>query len=160
MSSLFEITAEFRALYDMATEDEEAFADSLESLNFDLEQKSAGYVAVINRLEMEAAKARDMSAMFADKAKVRENNIKRLKSAMLMALEASGNQQIDADGFTIKIKKNGGVQPLVIDQPNNVPDSMTKIIIEADKKKIRDFLKDNTCDWAHLEPRGKHLEIK
>lgn len=160
MSTLFEITNEFRALYEMATEDDEAFADTLESLEYDLVEKSGGYVAVIQQLEMEQAKAEELSKMFRDKAAVRKNNIKRMKDALMKAMDATNKTEIDTGTFVLKIKKNGGLQPLVIDDPTAVPDGMTKITIEPDKDKIRKFVKENKCDWAHLEERGRHLEIK
>lgn len=158
MASLFEITGDFIRLYELATEEDEAFADTLESLNFDLANKAEGYVAVIHQLEMEAGKAKELAEALTAKARARENAVKKMKEAILTAMEVSGNKQIDANGYTIRIQKNGGLQPLVID--GAVPDNMTKIIIEPDKKKIREYLKDNECDWAHLEERGKHITIK
>ena len=53
MASLFDISAEFQRFYEIATEDEDAFADTLESLEFDLAEKSLDYIYVINKLEME-----------------------------------------------------------------------------------------------------------
>jgi hypothetical protein len=41
-----------------------------------------------------------------------------------------------------------------------VPDNMTKVTIEPDTDKIRAFLKENECEWAHLEERGRHIEVK
>ena len=96
--------------------------------------------------------------MFADKAKVRENHIKRMKEALKMAMETAGTDQIAAGAFTIKLQKNGGLQPLKI--TGEVPDNMTKVIVEPDTDRIREFLKDNECEWAHLEERGKHIVIK
>lgn len=158
MSTLFEITNEFLELYELATEDEEAFADTLESLNFDLSEKAAGYVHVIHRLDMEIAKAKELSSSFADKAKVRENCKKRLMERIQAAMVVLDRKEIPAGDYTIKMKGNGGLQPLKI--TGDVPDNMTKIEIKPDNDKIRKYLKDHECEWAHLEPRGKHLEIK
>ena len=96
--------------------------------------------------------------MFADKAKVRENNIKRMKEALKTVMEQTDKDQIAAGAFTIKLQKNGGVQPLKI--TGDVPQNMTKVIVEPDTDRIREFLKDNECEWAHLEERGKHIVIK
>ena len=67
-------------------------------------------------------------------------------------------KDLPAEAFTFKIQKNGGMQPLKID--GEVPQNMTKVIVEPDNDKIREFLKENTCDWAHLEERGSHIVIK
>lgn len=161
MGTLFDITEDFRSLYELATDpecDEQVFQDTLEGLMGELEIKSCGYVNVIKQLDMEAKQAKEVSQMFADKAKVRENHIKRMKEALKMAMETAGTDQIAAGAFTIKLQKNGGLQPLKI--TGEVPDNMTKVIVEPDTDRIREYLKDNECEWAHLEERGKHIVIK
>lgn len=160
--TLFDIVGEFQMLYDLATDEdianEEAFIDTLNSLSTELETKSGGYVAVINRLEAEMVKAKEISEAYGAVAKSRENAIKRMKDTLLYAMDSLGVTELPAGDLTIKIKKNGGLAPLVID--GDVPDNMTKVTIEPDNKKIREFLKDNECGWAHLEERGRHIEIK
>ena len=161
MATLFEIVDDMKGLYELATDpevDPEVFQDTLEGLIGMLEVKSWGYVNVIKQLDMEAKQAKEVSKMFADKAKVRENNIKRMKEALQTALEAQDKTEMAAGAFTIKLQKNGGVQPLVI--TGDVPQNMTKVIIEPDTDKIREYLKDNEVEWAHLEERGKHIVIK
>lgn len=161
MGTLFDITEDFRSLYELATDpecDEQVFQDTLEGLMGELEIKSCGYVNVIKQLDMEAKQAKEVSQMFADKAKVRENHIKRMKEALKMAMETAGTDQIAAGAFTIKLQKNGGLQPLKI--TGEVPDNMTKVVVEPDTERIREYLKDNECEWAHLEERGKHIVIK
>ena len=161
MATLFEIVDDMKELYELATDpevDPKVFEDTLEGLIGMLEVKSWGYVNVIKQLDMEAKQAKEVSKMFADKAKVRENNIKRMKEALQTALEAQDKTEMVAGAFTIKLQKNGGVQPLVI--TGDVPQNMTKVIIEPDTDKIREYLKDNEVEWAHLEERGKHIVIK
>lgn len=161
-TTLFDIVGEFQDLYNMATseeiEAEEAFIDTLESLKGELEAKSSGYCAVINRLEAEQAKADEIAKAYAAVARSRKNAVKRMKDMLLAAMEELNKDEMPAGELTIKIKKNGGVQPLVID--GNVPDNMMKVIYEPDNDKIREFLKENTCDYAHLEERGRHIVIK
>lgn len=160
-NTLFEILDDYQALYDMATDpecDEEVFNDTLEGIMGMIEVKSCGYTQVIKQLEMEAKQAKEVAQMFADKAKVRENHIKRMKDALKVTMETIGMDQMAAGAFTIKLQNNGGVQPLKI--TGEVPQNMTKVIMEPDNDKIRAFLKDNECDWAHLEERGKHVVIK
>lgn len=161
MGTLFDITEDFRSLYELATDpecDEQVFQDTLEGLMGELEVKSCGYTQVIKQLDMEVKQAKEVSQMFADKAKVRENHIKRMKEALKTAMETAGTDQIEAGAFTIKLQKNGGLQPLKI--TGDVPENMTKVIVEPDTDRIREYLKDNECEWAHLEERGKHIVIK
>lgn len=158
MNSLYDITGDFLRLYEMAGEDEEAFADTLESLEFALEEKGRGYVQVMNQLDMEAEEAEKWSKAFAEKARIRRNCKKRMLARIQESMELLGKKELSAGEYTLKLKGNGGMQPLIID--GEVPDNMKKIIYENDNTKIRAFLKDNTCDWAHLGERGKHVEVK
>lgn len=159
--TLFEIVDDYQNLYELATDpdtDPEVFNDTLEAIKGALEVKSCGYVNVIKQLEMEAKQADEVSEMFKAKAEVRKNNIKRMKEMLKSALETTNQESLTAGAYTIKLQKNGGVQPLVID--GDVPQNMTKIIVEPDNAKIREYLKDHSCEWAHLEERGKHIVIK
>lgn len=164
-ATLFDIVGEFQQLYEMATSEEEqaeqVFLDTLDSLMGELETKGSGYVAVINRLEAEQAKAEEIAKAYSAVAKSRKNNIKRMKDKLLYAMDLLGKTEIPAGDLTIKVKKNGGLQPLVI--TGDVPENMNKITIEPDNDKIRAFLKeqpDGMCDFAFLEERGRHIEIK
>ena len=161
MASLYELTGEFHALYELATseEDQQAFLDTLECLKGELEAKSAGYVQVIKQLNMEADECDKVIEAFKAKKATRENNVKRMKEALLNAMDAAGIDTLTAGEYTLKIANNGGLQPLKID--GDVPDSFTKIIVQPDNDLIRKALKEGQeLDFAHLEPRGRHINIK
>ena len=173
-ATLFDIVGEMQDLYLMATtaideaeteeeraKAEQALVDTLEGMKGDLETKSSGYIAVINRLDAEMKKADEVAKAYTAIKKSRENAIKRMKDTLLFAMDQLEYSEMPAGDLTIKIKKNGGQAPLTI--TGDVPDNMTKITIEPDNAKIRAFLKDqpdNACEWAHLEERGRHIEIK
>lgn len=162
MNSLFDITEGFKAFYEMITDsdaDPEIVEATLEGMKYELEAKAEGYIAVINQLQMEADACEQRADFFERKMSIRQNAIKRMKKALCNALVETGHESgLNAGEYTLKVQKNGGVQPLVID--GEVPQNMTKVVIEPDNNKIREFLKDNTCEWAHLGERGVHLAIK
>lgn len=164
MNSLFNIVGEFNDLYEMATSEEEqaeqVFIDTLDSLKHELSTKARGIVAVRNRLEMEMKKAEEIEKRYKAIKESRKNAIKRMDDACLWACDELEVDHIDAGDLTIKVKKNGGVLPLIIDKPESVPENLTKITIEPDKAKIREYVENNECDFAHLEPRGRHIEVK
>lgn len=160
-STLFDLKEQFRALYELAIadDDEQAFLDTLEALKGELEVKAGGYTHVIKQLEMEAKECDNVIANFKAKKEVRENHIKRMKEALMEAMDAAGVESIPAGEYTLKIAKNGGLQPLKID--GEVPDNYKKVIYEDDKDLIRKALNDGEeLEFAHLEPRGRHLNIK
>lgn len=160
--TLFDIVDDAKLLYEMGIDpdrDEQVFNDTLEAIMGCLEIKSCGYVNVIKQLEMEQKQAEEVSKLFADKAAVRKNSIKRMKDALKFALEETKQDSIAAGAFTIKLQKNGGKEPLKI--TGDVPDSLCKVTIEPDGDKIREYLQDHPdCEFAHLEPRGTHVVIK
>ena len=161
MGTLFEIVGDFQRLYDIAADgtDPQLLEDTLEALTLDLSDKTAGYVAVINQLDMEAAKADLLAKQFAEKRDARKNAVKRIKERLIVAMDALGEKEIPAGDFTIKIVGNGGKQPLKI--TGDVPEQFNKVIIEPDNDKIRDALaKGEKLDFAHLEERGRHITIK
>lgn len=162
MSTLFELTDEFQWLHEMAADpevDPDVFSDTLEALTGELEVKGRGYVSVIKQLEMEAKQAKEISQQFADKQKTRENHIKQMKEALLFAMTKIGMDQIEAGEWTIKVQKNGGLQPMIID--GEVPENFKRITIDDDKEKIRKALENGEkLDFAYLEERGKHISIK
>lgn len=164
--TLFNIVDEYKELYELSIDpdvDPQVVADSIESIIGCLEVKATGYVQVIKQLDMEAKQADEVAKAFAAKAEVRKNNVKRMKEALKMAMEQTDQESIAAGAFTIKLQKNGGVEPLIIDKPEAVPENMTKITIEADKDKIRAFLEKQdgkACEYAHIGERGKHVVIK
>lgn len=161
LRTIYDLTNAAQILYDMSIEDgdEQAFLDTLEGLKGNLEIKAADYVAVINQLTMEANEAQKVADLFTEKKEVRLRNIRRMKDALINAMDAYGVDTLKAGDYTLKIGNNGGVQPMKI--TGDVPDNFTKVIVEPDSKKIRDALAEGQeLGFARLEERGRHLCIK
>ena len=163
MSNLFDIVGEFNELYEMATSEEEqaeqVFIDTLDSLKGELTEKAAGYVAVMNRLDMEMKKAEEIEKRYKAIKESRKNAIQRMKDACMWACENLNVTEIDAGDMTIKVKNNGGQLPIIIE--GEVPQNLCKVTIEPDKTLIREYLKDHPdCEFAHIGERGKHIEVK
>ena len=164
MSSLFELAGQAQLLYEIIESDdgsEEAINNALEQLTEELQEKTENYVALIQRLDMEAERAEELSGKYADIAQSRKNFIKRLKNRAADAMIAMNAKELYGGDFKLVLKGNGGLQPLKI--TGDVPVNMTKVKIEPDNDKIREFLKtqkDEACAWAKLDPRGTHVEVK
>lgn len=162
-NTLFDIVGEFQELYDMATSEEEqadqVFQDTLDSLKGELTEKAAGYVSVMNRLDMEMKKAEEIEKRYKAIKESRKNAIQRMKDACMWACNELGVTEIDAGDMTIKVKNNGGQLPIIIE--GEVPQNLCKVTIEPDKTLIREYLKDHPdCEFAHIGERGKHIEVK
>ena len=167
--TLYELTGAMLDIYERMSEQppedpeeretwEQALNDTLGMIADDFADKAEGYGKVLKQLKADAEAVKTEKMRLARRQQTIENNIKRMKEALKMAMETAGTDQLEAGAFTIKLQKNGGLQPLKI--TGEVPDNMTKVIVEPDTDRIREFLKDNECEWAHLEERGKHIVIK
>lgn len=159
--TLYDIQGEYKRLYELATdeEDEQAFLDTLECLDAELEDKGKGYAYIVKQLEMEADECNKMMAFFKRKKEIREAHAKRLKEAYIKAMDVAGKDTIKCGEYTLKIKGNGGQQPLKID--GEVPANYMRIKYEVDNELIRKAIAEGKeLPFAHLEPRGRHLEIR
>ena len=162
-NTLFDIVGEFQDLYEMATEediDPIAFENTLESLTAELEAKAAGCAAVMQQLKMEMDKAEELEQKFQAIKISRKNAWEKMKEYVKTAMVALGKDEIPAGDFTFKLRGNGGKRPLKI--TGEVPESFKKVVVEDDNEKIREYLKkqkDNKCEWAMLEERGKQVRI-
>ncbi len=156
---------EFLALAEDPDIDPVAFADTLEGLQFELEKKAEGYCKVLRQMEsdIEAIKAEE-DRLKRNRSAI-ENNVKRMKEALKDAMVKTGHDDkngLKAGLFQLKVAKNGGQRPLVID--GDVPEQFIKVKYENDNERIRAFLNsldnNDACAWAHLGEAGTHLAIK
>ena len=163
MSTLYEITGEYCALLDYAdstdSEDEQVFLDTLESITGELEIKADNYAAVITEINATIDKFNAEIKRLTAKKEAMENNVKRMKTALLESMQQMGIPEIQGQHFKLKIQNNGGLKPLKI--TGDVPNNYKRIVYEDDKEKIRkDLEAGKKLEFAHLEERGQHLRIK
>ena len=163
METLRELTDDMYALMEYADstdpDDQQVFQDTLDGLIAMIEQKADGYCTVMDQIKANIA-AHDMEIQrLQERKRVMENNVKRMKDALLAAMVAMDEKKIKTELYTITRCKNGGKQPMKID--GEVPDSYQRIIYEVDNDKIRAELEQGAdLPFAHLEERGEHVTIK
>lgn len=163
MASLYELTTEYQALMDLGDsadpEDQQAFLDTLEGLDFEVGLKADSYAAVITLLNGRAdvvdAEIKRLTAI----KKAITDNVKRMKDTLHFAMEQMNKAEIKTDLHTFKIVKNGGVLPLIKD--GDVPQEYMVVTYTPDDKRIREALEaGEELGFAHLGERGTHLRIK
>ncbi len=159
--TLYEITGNFVRLLEMAEEEEiseETLADTLESLEYDLENKADQYAKIIKELEGQAKIISDEKQRLEERKKTLTNNIARMKRALKEAMLIADRKKIKTDLFSFTIRKAGGLKPLVID--GEVPKEYLKEP-EPDTAKIREALKSGQeIDWAYLKEPEEVLVIR
>ena len=160
MATLYELTQDYLELLDMMQDpdvDPEIFEDTLEAVEGDLEVKADSYCIVMKELEAELAKWKAEKDRADKYVSTIGNNIKRMKAALLDAMQATGKDKLPTEHFNLSIRKNGGLAPLRI--TGDVPAAFCKL--EPDNAMIRATLDGGgKLEFAVLEERGVHLDIR
>ena len=162
MATLYELTAQFQNLLEMASDPEidwDIFEDTLEALEGDIESKADGYAKVIEQLDSEkAAIDYEIKRLTAQKT-VRQNSIDRMKAALKTSMEVTGKTKFKTDLFSFGIRKNPA-SVVITDESRVAHDYLIPQPPKIDKKAIKEALNEGfEFDWAHLE-QGTSLSIK
>ena len=165
MASLYELTEEYAALQELLYDpevDEQTLQDTMEMIQMDIEDKADGYAKIIKMMnaDIESLKAEE-KRLNARRTSL-ENRSKYLKDTLEENMRKIGKKKFKTVLFSFNIQTNGGAQPLVIDGDiENIPERY--LIPQPPKpnnEAIRELLKEQQVEWAHLEPRGESLRIR
>jgi len=165
MSSLYELTSDYTELMLLAEDpdiDPQAFADTLEGIDGELEDKADNYAKVIRSLEADAAACDAEAKRLRAKKQTIENNVKRMKGALQYAMQTTGKVKFKTSLFSFGISKNPA--SVVVDEPylENIP---ARFLIPqdptVDKKAMKDALKagEDLTGICHLE-QSESLSIR
>lgn len=138
--TLYELTTEMLELSDLLTSgeiDDQTYADTLESLRFDTEQKLEGYAKLIRSLEAEAEAYKTEADRFYAKRKARENAAARIKERIAFHLASTGQTAAKAGLFSWSLRMAKAVS---ITDESALPVELFRVKTEPDKTKIRELL--------------------
>ena len=164
---LYELAAGFNALFDLVldeTMDLELLEEGLQSIECALEEKCAGGIALIKSLETYAEAYRKEEKRFEAQRQILENRIRRIKEWYRQNLDAMGKSKVPTRYGVMSVQKNGGKQPLKIDDAALIPEAYL-VTVPAHKEVNREALYEalsggEEVPGARLEPRGRSLRIK
>lgn len=111
MASLYELTTQATALYEMlqAEEiDEQTFNDTLEAMG--TAEKVESYCKVIKQLQSDVEMFKKEIERLADRKKTAENGVDRMKNALLAFLQLSGQDKVKAGSFAVSTATTQAVQ--------------------------------------------------
>ena len=162
---LYELTEQWDAVFNMMEDgetDEQVILDTLEAIEGEIEYKADNYARIIRNLQANVSALKAEEERLFQRRKSAENHIQRLKDTLQANLEFIGKTKFKTDLFSFSVAKNGGKQPLSI--TDNLDEIPGKYLIPQPPKvnndAVRELLKDKEVDWAHLEPYGRHLNIR
>lgn len=174
MSKLYELTGVFLEVLSMLEDeecDEQCIMDTLESIEYEIEDKADGYAKMIKSLESDIAGMSKEIERLDSRKTTYNNRIKWLKQNLEMCMRATGKRKFTTDLFSFNIQKNGGKRKLVIDvDVENLPKKYRIKQPDAiNGDSVRKYLEKNgivaedgsvNCEFAHLEPQGESLRIR
>lgn len=174
MAKLYELTGAFVDLMEMLQDeecDEQIIMDTLESVEYEIEEKADGYAKIIKSLESDIKGLETESNRLTARKKTFENRIKWLKQNLEMSMRVTGKKKFTTDLFSFNIQKNGGKRKLVIDvEVEKVPkEYRIKQPDAINGDSLREYLKEYglpgqdgslNCEFAHLEPQSESLRIR
>lgn len=154
MATLYELTADYQNILDMAEDpeiDSEVIADTLESLDYEIEEKADGYAKVIRQLMADSEGYKTEISRLTARKQTIDNNIARLKKSLEAAMIATNKRKFKTNLFSFNIQKNPA--SVVIDSTIYIPD---EYLIEQEPKIDKERIKEDLKNGVEVE--GAHLE--
>ena len=152
MSSMYELKGKYRELMDDMQNgaDPEVIRDTLEAIEGEIEVKAENYAKIIRQLESDISGMKAEIERLSERKRSLENHVAYLKGNLEDAMIMTGKEKFRTDLFSFGIQNNPPT--VVIDDPTSIP---AQFLIpqepKADKKGMKDYLKDNQASWGHLE---------
>lgn len=163
MATLYELTGELLQLAEMLEDgeyDEEMIRDTMDSVEYDLEEKAEGYAKIIRNYEADIAAMKAEEKRLRERRSTLENSVKRLKDNLQDAMTKTGKTKFKRGVFSFAIQKNGGKLPVIIDS-NKLPKELMIVTERPNMDAIADYIKEHPkTKLAHFGERGETLRIR
>lgn len=161
MQSLYNMTEEWKAVFDMLLDPEipeEAIFDTIEMIEADMDTKADSYAKIIKSMDGDTAQIdAEIKRLQARKSSIGKRK-EWLKQQLFDSMKATGRTKFKTALFSYNIQENGGVAPVQYTAP--VPAEWLKPG-DPDAEKIRKYLESgNELGFAVLGERGESLRIR
>ena len=172
MLELYKIANEYRRLADQLEAADtpegmiQTIRDTMESLEFDFEDKAEAMAALVAEYEATIEGCKAEIRRLTGKAARAENAIDSIKKYLFAEMQYTGLRKVKAGTWNISIAKNGGKAPIVwTEDPSElvgkIPELYVKTVRTVDTGFVRKALEEGaTLDFAALGERGESLRIK
>ena len=164
MPSLYELTGDYRQVWDMVndeTVDLAVIEDTLQSIEGAIEDKAVNIVNFIRSLEGDASIIKAEEKRLAERRKALENRVSNIKEYIQGQMEFANLDKIKTPTITIALQKN---PPAVnIEDEAKIPAAFITIVPEQripDKKRIAEALKGGAEVPGATLTQGKSLRIR
>lgn len=165
--TLYELTGNYLMLLEMMDDpaaDEQAIADTIESLDAEIEDKADAYAKIIAELDGRLFGVIQERDRLDDRAKMLTKNIDKLKTNLKESMEATGKTKFKTSLFSFWIQEAG---PKISYKLTVAPEALPKrfrkekIVYTADGDSIRQYIEQGgKSKFFEQIPRTKSLRIK
>lgn len=164
MATLYELTQDWIQLMNLLEDgaDEDVINDTLEGLDYEIEDKAEGYAKVIRNIESDISGLKAEIERMTDRKRVLENNITRMKNNLQAAMELTGKTKFKTDLFSFNVQNNPAAVIMDEQYLENIPEEyLIPQEPKIDKKKLAADLKAGVDleGIAHLSV-SRSLRIK
>ncbi|CAI3363137.1 siphovirus Gp157 family protein [Enterococcus cecorum] len=139
--------------------DQEALIAALNEINETADEKIVNIIKVIKEYEDRNKAIKEEKARLGQLETINKNAIERLKDYAKQSMLLRNQKKIVSDLYTITLANN---QPKVnvLDETKIPLDFFEEVReMKLDKKALKEYLKNNECDYAYLESK-QSLRIK
>lgn len=124
MASLYQLNNAYAQLQQMIEDGQEGLEDTLDSITDAVEEKLEAYAMVIKNIESDVEGIKSEEKRLAERRKVMENGIVRMKQAIAETLQNSGQDKVKTEKFTFSWRKSSKVEVSNID---SLPQQYVKV---------------------------------
>lgn len=124
MASLYQLNNAYAQLQQMIEDGQEGLEDTLASITDAVEEKLEAYAMVIKNIESDVEGIKSEEKRLAERRKVMENGVIRMKLAIAETLQNSGQDKVKTEKFTFSFHKSSKVEVSDID---SLPQEYVKV---------------------------------
>ena len=151
--TLYELEDYYKYILDLMEDEdasEQAINDTMQLILENIAEKADGYCKVLKQLQADAEALKLEKMRLAKRQAVIENNLDRLRAALLGAMLLTGQKKIKTALFTLSTTTR---LKTVLDSPEeDIPKEFQKVTVKADTKAIDEWLRaGHEVPWAHQE---------
>lgn len=147
MASLYQLNNAYAQLQQMIEDGQEGLDDTLASITDAVEEKLEAYAMVIKNIESDVEGIKSEEKRLAERRKVMENGINRMKQAIAETLGSSGQDKVKTEKFTFSWRKSSAVR---IHDEKLIPKEYIKVTTTISRQELAKRLKNETIPGAEL----------
>lgn len=138
MASLYQLNNAYAQLQQMIEDGQEGLEDTLASITDAVEEKLEAYAMVIKNIESDVEGIKSEEKRLAERRKIMENGITRMKQAIAETLQGSGQDKVKTEKFTFSFRKSSKVE---VSDINSLPQQFIKVERTISRSELAKALK-------------------